>query len=170
MRMDRTPQKVSSAERLYFKRQVTIVLVLLFWGLAAILMHRFWNPALERFVPSFPFFFLVLIICAFKIAERAAIFRYGEIEAKEQAAETQQRHRKLDKLVASDGYKRRAYRKNVTGFLIVALLPVCFGVAAIAIQLYQTSPWSTLNVALVAAVLLAFAIGKKIEKKKFGDE
>jgi hypothetical protein len=158
------------AQRLAYKRRIAGLMFVFFCVTAIILLssteasHFF--PA--KLVPAIPLMLLLLGLLAIKLSDWLAIQKFGAIEEKEQAVEAQERQAKLESLVASEGYKKRAYAKKLTACLMAVFIVIFFTLAWLAECFLHISGWITFNVALIAAVLLAYSISYKTTNQKFG--
>jgi hypothetical protein len=155
-----------------YKRRVAGLLSVCLWVLALMLLR---SKAASYFfsyklVPAIPLMLVLLGLLAIKISNWLAIQKFGVIEKNEQAVEAQKRQAKLESLVASEAYKQRAYARKLFVCLMFIFIVVFYPLAGLAEQYFRISGWITFNVALIAAVSLAYFIAHKQANRKFGNK
>jgi hypothetical protein len=156
-------------DRNLFKRQTAIVLILLFWGLAAILIYRTAHTYfLHRLIPAIPGAFLLLMVAAVIVANKIAVVKYGEAEKEDQARDAARRKHKIQNLKKTEGYKRRRYTNRLIGILILVFTVLSIPIAGFIVEIYHTPEYGTFYTASAIDFFAAYIVAIKMADKKFG--
>jgi hypothetical protein len=159
----------SKQDRFLFRRQTALVLLLLFWGLAAILIYRNAHTYfLHRLIPAIPGAFLLLLVAASIIAKKVSAIKYGEAEEEDQARDAAQRKQKIRNLKGTEGYKRRRYTNRLTGILILVFTVLSIPIAGFIVEVYHTPEYGTFYTASAIDFFAAYIVAVKMAGKKFG--